>query len=81
MQRASRIAEEFLDNESYRALPLCIDELEKFDEERDGCVIVGAVDEQRLQQRNEQCRLMGKDIYQLADGHFFEDSFGVPMTV
>jgi lipopolysaccharide/colanic/teichoic acid biosynthesis glycosyltransferase len=79
--RAVRIAEEFFDHDAYIVFPVTIDQLVSLVNDRDGCVIVGAVDAGRLKQRNEQCRSAGKDIYQLAEGHFFEDTFGVPMTV
>lgn len=78
---AEHIATEFTDLAAYAVVPISIAAIPPLTEPRDGCVIVGTVDPQRLQERNETCRLQGKDLYQLAEGHFFEDSFGVPMTV
>ncbi len=78
---AERIREEFRDHTAYAVIPLSITALQEYTDDRDGCVVVGTVDEHWLQQWNEQCRLSGKDIYQLAEGHFFEHTFGVPMTV
>lgn len=80
-QKADRIATEFTDHSEYATFPCAIADLDAFHETRHGCVVVGAVDEHWLQQRNEQCRITGKDVYQLAEGHFFEHSFGVPMTI
>jgi len=72
---AERIGEEFRDHTAYAVIPLSITALQHYTAAWDGCVVVGAVDERWLQQWNEQCRLAGKDIYQLAEGHFFEHTF------
>lgn len=80
-KKAVRIAQEFTGHDAYMVIPLSVSQLSSLDLSRDGCVIVGTVDEYWLQERNEQCRVAGKDIYQLAEGHFFEHTFGVPMTI
>jgi hypothetical protein len=76
-----RLVTEFADHTEYMVSAVSLDEVMRQYDERDGCVVVGSLDAAVLTELNEYCRLAGKDFYQLAEGHFFEDSFGVPMTI
>lgn len=58
-----------------------IDELPEVTSDRQGSILVGTTHPERLATRSDYSRLQGKDLYQLAEGHFLEDTFGVPMTM
>ena len=81
MHALQQIAEEFGDHDEYEVTCVLIDDIPQIMFDRQGSILVGPTDPEWLAYRSDKSRLQGKDLYQLAQGHFLEDTFGVPMTM
>jgi lipopolysaccharide/colanic/teichoic acid biosynthesis glycosyltransferase len=75
------ISAEFVDHEHYTVVSLSTSQALHYTAPWDGSIIVGSVPEQRLSTWYQNARIHGKEVYQLAEWHFLEDTFGIPMTI
>lgn len=75
------ISAEFADHEQYAVIALSTTQATQHTAPWDGSLIVGSVPEKRLSNWYQNARIHGKEVYQLAEGHFLEDTFGIPMTI
>lgn len=80
-KQVASIAQEFVDHDEYTVIWLTTTQAETYTDRRDGALIIWSVDNKWLHKRYTDTRIQGKEVYQLAEGHFLEDTFGIPMTI